>query len=99
MIMTELLYPLQYVRDTLLLHAAKGGHTFERLLSTPGIDVNIKGDVSLCIECYTNITVMTVLRTGGSGDMPQLQYLLFPSFLHHHRHKILNTTNFCCLYV
>ena len=42
----------------------------EHLLSTPGIDVNIKDEVSLCIECYTNITVMTVLRTGVSGDMP-----------------------------
>ena len=39
----------------------------ERLLSTPGIDVNIKERVSLCIECYMN---MIILRTGGSGDMP-----------------------------
>ena len=69
--LAELLYPLQY-GDTPLHLAAKGGHTtcVERLLSTPGIDVNIKDNVSLCIECYTNITVMIILRTGVSGDMP-----------------------------
>ena len=69
--LADLLYPLQY-GDTPLHFAAKGGHTtcVKRLLSTPGIDVNIKGLVSLCIECYTNITFMIILRTGGSGDMP-----------------------------
>ena len=43
----ELLYPLQS-SDTPLHYAAKGGHTtcVEHLLSTPGIDVNIKGWVS-----------------------------------------------------
>ena len=45
--LTELLYPLQY-DHTALCYAAKGGHTtcVEYLLSTPGIDVNIKDDVS-----------------------------------------------------
>ena len=43
----ELLYPLQY-GDTPLHLAAWGGHTtcVEHLLSTPGIDVNIKDGVS-----------------------------------------------------
>ena len=43
----ELLYPLQY-GNTPLHHAAWGGHTtcVEHLLSTPGIDVNIKDMVS-----------------------------------------------------
>ena len=48
----ELLYPLQY-GDTPLHYAANRGHTtcVERLLSTPGIDVNIKdNDVSWSIE-------------------------------------------------
>ena len=45
--LAELLYPLQG-GDTPLHHAAMGGHTscVERLLSTPGIDVNIKARVS-----------------------------------------------------
>ena len=45
--LTELLYPLQD-SDTPLHLAAKGGHTtfVEHLLSTPGIDVNIKDEVS-----------------------------------------------------
>ena len=45
--LTELLYPLQDGYTPLHL-AASGGHTtcVERLLSTPGIDVNIKGMVS-----------------------------------------------------
>ena len=44
---TELLYPLQ-IGDTPLHFAARGGHTtcVEHLLSTPGIDVNIKNMVS-----------------------------------------------------
>ena len=43
----ELLYPLQYGCTPLHL-AAKGGHTtcVEHLLSSPGIDVNIKDRVS-----------------------------------------------------
>ena len=43
----ELLYPLQYGQTPLHL-AARGGHTtcVEHLLSTPGIDVNIKDGVS-----------------------------------------------------
>ena len=44
--LTELLYPLQD-GCTPLHYAAKGGHTcVEYLLSTPGIDVNIKNEVS-----------------------------------------------------
>ena len=47
LLMTELLYPLQG-SDTPLHLAAEGGHTtcVEHLLSTPGIDVNIKDRVS-----------------------------------------------------
>ena len=43
----ELLYPLQH-DYTPLHYAARGGHTtcVVHLLSTPGIDVNIKGWVS-----------------------------------------------------
>ena len=47
--LTELLYPSMQVCHTSPLHyAAGGGHTtcVERLLSTPGIDVNIKNMVS-----------------------------------------------------
>ena len=45
--LAELLYPLQY-GDTPLHIAAKGRHTkcWEHLLSAPGIDVNIKNEVS-----------------------------------------------------
>ena len=45
--LTELLYPLQW-GATPLHRAAKEGHTtcVERLLSTPGIDVNVKDFVS-----------------------------------------------------
>ena len=45
--LTELLYPLQD-GDTLLHLVASGGHTtcVEHLLSTPGIDVNVKDEVS-----------------------------------------------------
>ena len=45
--LSELLYPLQH-GDTPLHFAAKGGHTtcVEHLLSSPGIDVNNKDDVS-----------------------------------------------------
>ena len=43
----HVLYPLQDGL-ALLYIAARGGHTtcVEHLLSTPGIDVNIKGEVS-----------------------------------------------------
>ena len=49
--LTELLYPLQN-GYTPLHYAAKGDHTtyLEHLLSTPGIDVNIKDKVSWSIE-------------------------------------------------
>ena len=46
---TELyvLYPLQYGHTPLHLAAIRGHTTFvERLLSTPGIDMNIKNGVS-----------------------------------------------------
>ena len=45
--LTELLYPHQY-GGTPLHYAARGGHTtcVEHLLSTPGIDVNTKDEVS-----------------------------------------------------
>ena len=50
--LAEILYPLQGGYTPLHL-AATGGRTtcVERLLSTPGIDVNIKNDVSWSIEC------------------------------------------------
>ena len=46
--LTELLYSLQLGGVVPLHLAARGGHTacVERLLSTPGIDVNIKDWVS-----------------------------------------------------
>ena len=49
--LTELLYPLQY-GDTPLHLAANGGHTacVEYLLSTTGIDVNIRNKVSWSTE-------------------------------------------------
>ena len=52
--LTKLLYPLQ--RGYTPLHlAAEGGHTtcVERLLSTPGIDMNIKNVVSYMVACST----------------------------------------------
>ena len=51
-ILTELLYQLQ--RSNTPLHlAAMGGHTtcVEHLLSTPGIDVNVKDGVSCACTC------------------------------------------------
>ena len=50
-IMTELLYPFQHGYTPLHL-AVRRGHTtcVERLLSTPGIDVNIGNNVSQSIE-------------------------------------------------
>ena len=49
----ELLYPLQCCGDTPLHLAAEEGHTtcVEYLLSTPGIDVNIKDEVSWQSQC------------------------------------------------
>ena len=49
--LTELLYPLQD-GDTPLHLAARRGHTacVEHLLSTPGIDVNIRDKVSCTTE-------------------------------------------------
>ena len=57
--LTELLY--QYQDGYTPLHyAAMGGHTtyVERLLSTPGIEVNIKDKVSWCTEYYSNCSNM-----------------------------------------
>ena len=54
--LAELLYPLQN-GDTPLHFAAKEGHTtcVERLLSTPGIDLNITCWVSLSNRyCFIN---------------------------------------------
>ena len=61
-LLTELFYPLQLVY-TLLQHAVMGGHSIcvERLLSTPGIDVNIKDEVSWSTE-YSN-KIYTVIGT------------------------------------
>ena len=70
--LTELLYPLQ--RGYTPLHlAARGGHTtcVEHLHSTPGIDVNIKDEVSwqsqcqkvvfqLCIMCVYSLHTLTL---------------------------------------
>ena len=55
---TKVLYPLQ-CGDTPLHRAAMRGHTWyvECLLTTPGIDVNIKNGVSKSIKsfsCYVN---------------------------------------------
>ena len=49
--LTELLYPLQEVKTALHL-ATSGGHTncVKHLLSTPGIDVNIRNRVSWSTE-------------------------------------------------
>ena len=60
--LAELLYPLQG-GYTPLHHAVMGGHStcVERLLSTPGIDVNIKDEVSWSIE-YSN-KICTVIGT------------------------------------
>ena len=60
--LTELLYPLQN-GDTPLHLSARRGYTtcVECLLSTPGIDVNIKNGVSQSIEsfsCHVNNIVM-----------------------------------------
>ena len=48
--LTELLYPLQD-GDAPLHNAAREGHTtcLERLLSTPGIDINIKNKVEFVL--------------------------------------------------
>ena len=50
--LTELLYLLQIGDTTPLHYAAEGGHTtcVERLLSTPGIDVNTEDRVSCSTE-------------------------------------------------
>ena len=54
-LLTEILYPLQDGYTPLHL-AARGGHTMcvEHILSTPGIDVNIKDKVSWSIEYNTD---------------------------------------------
>ena len=49
--LTELLYPLQCGNSPLHIAARKGNTTsMEHLLSTPGIEVNIKGLVSRSTE-------------------------------------------------
>ena len=63
--LAELLYPLQYCGNTPLHLAAKEGHTtiVEHLLSTPGIDVNIKTGVSWSTE-YLHGNRTTMADTG-----------------------------------
>ena len=55
-VLTELFYPLQDGKAP-LHYAAMRGHTacMEYLLSTPGIDVNIKNVVSWSTEYFNNI--------------------------------------------
>ena len=56
--LTELLYPIQYGNSPLHLAAREGNATcVEHLLSTPGIDVNIKGKVSQSIQKLIDVTV------------------------------------------
>ena len=59
--LTELLYPLQDA-DTPLHLVARDGNTtcVEHLLSTPGIDVNIKGKVSQSIQKLIDVTVWII---------------------------------------
>ena len=54
--MWALLYPLQNGSTPLHL-AIRGGHTtcIEHLLSTPGIDVNIKDEVSSCLGLVIHV--------------------------------------------
>ena len=82
--LTELLYPLQ--REYTPLHlAAWGGHTtcVEHLLSTPGIDVNIKNWVSCSMEppLPPPLTISTVswftidIPCCVNAGVPQSQHL------------------------
>ena len=59
--LTELLYPFQD-GDTPLHLATLGGHAtcVERLLSTPGIDVNIKGKVSQFIQKLIDVAAWKI---------------------------------------
>ena len=76
--LTELLYPLQDGYTPLHL-AASGGHTtcVERLLSSPGINVNIGGKVNPSIESYCMNNILygrvgaeRILKGDGwNGDM------------------------------
>ena len=68
-----LLHPLQDGRTPLHL-AAKEGHTtcVERLLYTPGIDVNIKSRVSWSIELMLSIKRCTSIR--NHWDMGTCRY-------------------------
>ena len=65
--LTGLLYPLQDGNTPLHL-AARGGHTacVERLLSTPGIDVNIKNQVSW--------SILVAIETLSMGWESQLKF-------------------------
>ena len=52
--LTQLLYPFQNGRTALHWAAILDNSTcVERLLSTPGIDVNIQDEVSWSIECHS----------------------------------------------
>ena len=53
--LSELLYTIQWDGDTPLHVAVQGDHITcaERLLSTPGIDINIKNKVSWSVQSQT----------------------------------------------
>ena len=59
-ILTELLYSLQWDGETPLHLAVKAGHTscVERLLSTPGIDVNMKDSVGWSVEYFAYMSIL-----------------------------------------
>ena len=60
-VLIEPLYQLQY-GSTPLHHAVNGGHTacVEHLLSTPGIDVNTKDEVSLHMLCTYIVQLLMI---------------------------------------
>ena len=66
--LAELFYPLQD-GNTPLHHAAMGGHTtfVEHLLSTPGIDVNIKNRVSWSTEFENKTCTAIVTAVSDHG--------------------------------
>ena len=73
--LTELLYPLQYDCCSPLHNAARQGHSacVEHLLSTPGIDANIKDKViwttkrcCCCAEEQISCTCTTKGDVGGN---------------------------------
>ena len=73
--LAELLYPLQDGHTPLHL-AARRGHTIcvKRLLSTPGIDVNIKDGVSWSIECIIQMRGYLLLRDVANTQQKEIFY-------------------------